>query len=278
MARTARIDIENYWYHIIARGLNSNKLFLKEEDYSKYINLLNKTLERFNGYLMPNHIHLLIYRQDQELNKIFHIVQGAYSRYFNSRNRRAGYLFQGRYKSKLILSEKYLDTLVNYIHQNPVRARISNKVDEYFWSSDRYYRSDIRNGLIRFKRVPGYEGKAGERKYAEIVTESVEYPESGNQYIGNKEAESDLRRKKIKRYRKERRSLINLEDRIFELKGKDKDLISKLQSAKRERGISGVRQKLMVKLYEEGYSPGIIAGYFKRTPSAVIRAVERKSQ
>lgn len=283
MARVARVDIEHFWYHIISRGLNRNKLFLEEEDYTRYIRLLNAALECFNGYLgayclMPNHIHLLIYRQDQPLKRIFHKVQGEYSRYFNRKNRRVGYLFQGRYKSKLVLSENYLDTLVNYIHQNPIRTRISGKVDEYRWTSDRYYRSSRQNELTRFKRVPGYEGKAGERKYLEMVNDAVRYPETGSQYIGEKEEGRDLRRKVVKRYQRERRSVITLEERIDEITSRDSEYTSRLRSISRKRDISGERKRLMVQLYEEGYPPSSIANYFNRTPSAVIRAVERKSQ
>lgn len=55
------------------------------------------------------------------------------------------YAFQGRYKAVLVQDERYMLKLLRYVHQNPVRAGISKLVEEYRWSSDIYYRNNIKS-------------------------------------------------------------------------------------------------------------------------------------
>lgn len=62
-----------------------------------------------------------------------------YTRYINARKKRIGHLFQGRYKAILIDADTYLLELVRYIHNNPVRAKISKTADQYLFSSHQAY-------------------------------------------------------------------------------------------------------------------------------------------
>jgi hypothetical protein len=64
-----------------------------------------------------------------------HNVQSSYATYFNIRRKRAGHLFQGRYKAILIEKESHLMELHRYIHLNPVRARLEEHPREWKWSS-----------------------------------------------------------------------------------------------------------------------------------------------
>lgn len=282
MARVARVDIENNWYHIIVRGINRQKLFLDNSDYKAYLKMLDIALNRYNGYvgaycLMTNHVHLLIFRQEHALGKIFHKVQSEYSRYFNKKYRRSGYLFQGRYKSKMVITDMYLIALINYIHNNPVRAHIVGSIAKYSWTTDGCYRSDAGQGPQRFRRVPGFEGQRGKEKYLQIIGEPVKYPESSSQYIGTKESIEDHRRKSVKRYRKERRGIISLKERADKIIGADEELKRRLKSKRRGGGIADRRQELFVRLYDEGYGPCEIAGYFNCSAAAIVKAVKNGS-
>ena len=62
-----------------------------------------------------------------------------YSEYFNKKNNRVGHLFQDRFRSEAIENEAYLFSVLRYIHQNPVKAKICTKAEEYPWSGDQYY-------------------------------------------------------------------------------------------------------------------------------------------
>ncbi|HEX6188685.1 MAG TPA: hypothetical protein VFZ40_11435, partial [Pyrinomonadaceae bacterium] len=86
------------------------------------------------------HVHLLIERQATPISRIMHRVLTGYSQYYNRRYSRIAHLLQGRHKSILCQSERYLAELVRYIHLNPVRAKMVRKPENYLHSSHRAYR------------------------------------------------------------------------------------------------------------------------------------------
>ena len=93
---------------------------------------------------MDNHYHLMIETKEKPLHKIMQKVNNAYSKNYNKRYRRSDHVFGGRYKGILVKDDKYLYSLLRYIHNNPVRAKMCKKIVEYNWSSDQYYRNDIK--------------------------------------------------------------------------------------------------------------------------------------
>jgi hypothetical protein len=80
-------------------------------------------------------------------------VQSSYAQRFNRRHGRIGHLFQGRYKAFLVQDDRYLLTLVRYIHMNPVAARLVARPAEFRWSSDRYYRAGSGPGWLDVGRL-----------------------------------------------------------------------------------------------------------------------------
>lgn len=129
MARKARAEVEGGLYHVITRGNNRGQIFNSEADYKKFLSLLAVQKQRLPFFLyafclMTNHVHLLIERQADTIGRIMHRVLTGYSRYYNRRYRRVGHLLEGRHKSILCQSDRYLSELVRYIHLNPVRANM----------------------------------------------------------------------------------------------------------------------------------------------------------
>jgi hypothetical protein len=88
---------------------------------------------------MSNHLHLVVQAGDIPLSKILQNVSFRYTRYINKKKKRIGHLFQGRYKAILIDADSYLLELVRYTHNNPLRAGLVDKPDQYQWSSYRAY-------------------------------------------------------------------------------------------------------------------------------------------
>jgi len=88
---------------------------------------------------MPNHYHLIIETPLGNLSSMMHFLNTMYTVYFNTKHKRCGHLFQGRYKSILIQAEGYAKELSKYIHLNPVRAEIANLPEQYLWSSFAQY-------------------------------------------------------------------------------------------------------------------------------------------
>jgi len=141
MPRQPRIDIEGQMYHVISRGIERRKIFLGKEDYEDFLirlkTALNKTDAKCLAWcLMPNHFHLLIIREKRPLAELMRRLMTGYAVNFNIRHKRAGYLFQNRYKAILCQEEEYLMALTAYIHLNPLRAKIVKgykKLSSYDW-------------------------------------------------------------------------------------------------------------------------------------------------
>ncbi|MBI2630727.1 transposase [Candidatus Nomurabacteria bacterium] len=136
------------YYHIYNRGNSKQKIFLSKRDYERFVALLYgvNTNERFNFFdsqkgggifskevdnplvsigaycLMPNHFHLLITPLSEDgLSKFMQKLSTAYSMYFNEVNKRTGGLFEGKFKSQHMESDRQLKYIFSYIHLNPVK-------------------------------------------------------------------------------------------------------------------------------------------------------------
>ncbi len=148
MSRPARILSKTGMYHIVFRGINRQDLFEEEKDYEKLIEIIKKVKEvkQFELYaycLMTNHVHLFLKEKETgDIKKIMHKVLSNYVGWFNYKYDRSGSLIGNRYKSEPIESEEYYLTLIRYIHQNPLKAKMVNNLSEYKWSSYSYYISD----------------------------------------------------------------------------------------------------------------------------------------
>lgn len=86
---------------------------------------------------MNNHYHLIIETPDGNLSEGMRQLNGVYTQNFNRRHRRAGHVFQGRYKSILIEKESYLLEVSRYVVLNPVRAKAVERPEDWKWSSYR---------------------------------------------------------------------------------------------------------------------------------------------
>ena len=143
MSRTSRIKSKYGFYHVILRGINHSLIFNDDADYQYFLNLIKKySAENNCGILayafLGNHLHLLIKDNDDTLSRFMGQTASAYAGYFNQRHERSGNLFQDRFGSENIENDTYLLTVLRYIHQNPMKACITPKL-EYKWSSYNQY-------------------------------------------------------------------------------------------------------------------------------------------
>lgn len=144
MTRPLRIIYPGAFYHVTSRGNEKKDIFKSRRDREKFLEYLASAAERYGAViyaycLMSNHFHLFMQTPDGNLPQIMRHIIGAYTTYFNIKRKRAGHLFQGRYKSVLVEADEYAAELTRYIHLNPVKAGITAKADEYQWSSYRAY-------------------------------------------------------------------------------------------------------------------------------------------
>jgi putative transposase len=86
---------------------------------------------------MPNHAHLVIQSARGGLSRLMARLNTGYARGFNLRHRRSGYLFQSRFKSRIVRDEADLTGLVVYVLRNPLEARLvssARELEAYPWS------------------------------------------------------------------------------------------------------------------------------------------------
>ncbi len=142
MPRIQRIKSRTDIYHVMIRGVNKNIIFNDDNDREKFLQILiyykNKFVINIYAYcLMDNHVHILL-KAEENFNKFMQCLQTVYALYFNKKYKRVGHLFQDRFKSIPVEKDEYLLECVRYIHQNPVKAKISS-IGNYKWSSYQEY-------------------------------------------------------------------------------------------------------------------------------------------
>ncbi len=141
MPRKPRFNLVGVPQHVIQRGNNRQPCFHSKEDYRFYLDQLaqiNETIEcHIHAYvLMTNHVHLLVTPTiEHGISKMMQALGRRYVYYFNQKYNRTGTLWEGRYKSSLVDSDRYLLTCMRYIEMNPVRANMVEQPGHYQWSS-----------------------------------------------------------------------------------------------------------------------------------------------
>ena len=142
MPRRPRVEKAGF-HHVINRGVARGAIFLDEDDYRIFLEILEVAKERYNFMvhslcLMGNHYHLLIETKHENLSLIARQINSKYAQYFNRKQNRIGPLWQGRFKSWFVYDDSYLFVLFKYIEQNPIKAKMTKKIGQYRWSSSSF--------------------------------------------------------------------------------------------------------------------------------------------
>ncbi|MCK9431094.1 MAG: transposase [Candidatus Omnitrophica bacterium] len=185
MPRIARNLVDNNYYHIVTRGLDRRRLFRHKQDYELFLETTAKYLKQYKIHilhycLMPNHLHILIKAEvASDLPKFMQVILQVYAAGFRKKYKSTGFVFQNRYKSRLISNDSYLLECARYIEYNPVRAKIVADASEYPWSSFSYYAKGAKDKIITLTN-PLYldmAANAVERKtaYIKFISEARLY-------------------------------------------------------------------------------------------------------
>ena len=122
------------------RGINGQQIFADSEDYEKFLEILKdcKAISEFEIFaycLIGNHIHLLLKEVKEPIDQIMKRIATRFVYWYNIKYQRVGHLFQDRFKSEPVENDEYFLTVIRYIHQNPVKAGICKKPQDYTFSS-----------------------------------------------------------------------------------------------------------------------------------------------
>jgi len=145
MARLPRLTVPGYPHHVIQRGNNRQAIVLDDADREALLSLIvdqarENRVALHAWVLMDNHFHLLLTPETAEgVPRMMQAVGRNYVRRFNDRHRRTGTLWEGRYKSTLVQTDRYLLACMAYFDLNPVRAGMVTDPKHHVWSSHRHH-------------------------------------------------------------------------------------------------------------------------------------------
>lgn len=163
-----KIDLEDTYYHIYARGASKKPIFIDELDYSYFLHLLQRYLslkeikdnkgaiykklyddvELLAYCLVKNHFHLLVYQVHMgAMQSLMRRVMTGYSAYFNKKYKMSGSLFESRYKASRIDNNEHLTHISRYIHLNPEHW------ENYEYSSIKNYLNMNEEDWLNSKRI-----------------------------------------------------------------------------------------------------------------------------
>jgi len=198
-------------YHVFSKSIAEFKIFKKKSDFSRIKNLftyyeVEKPSKRFSYFLrlkhaerkdlaekssknsspdkkrivdviayciMPTHIHLILkQRKERGISIFMKNVLNSYTRYFNTKYKRKGPLWEGRFKRVWVGTDRQLLHLTRYIHLNPVTAYLVDKPEEWLDSSfNEYIKPGADTRVCRYDEVlsitPG--------SYEKFVKERISY-------------------------------------------------------------------------------------------------------
>jgi putative transposase len=143
MPRQPRIAIGDTVYHVLNRANGRLSMFKNEKDYAHFESLLEEAKElidmRILAYcVMPNHWHLVLYpRTDTDMSLFIHWLTTTHVRHHRvtTKSIGGGHLYQGTYKSFPVENSEYLTTLIRYVEQNPLRAKLVDRAEDWKYSS-----------------------------------------------------------------------------------------------------------------------------------------------
>ena len=177
MARPYRLQGENCLYHITSRGDDRKKIFISDYDFNKFLEYLLIAKGKYNFHLyayclMSNHYHIFIETRQPNLSRIMQYLNSSYTTYYNTKRKKTGHLFHGRFKAIMVDGDSYFLELTRYIHLNQVRAKMVDLPQDYKWSSFKGYIKPKTDKYIDYDKIDRYV-KIKPASYREFVLSPV---------------------------------------------------------------------------------------------------------
>ena len=186
-------------YHVINRGVAQIPIFTNKVDYKRFINTMlyykiegpkprfslfsrsnnlidfkKRVVEIICYCLMPNHFHILLQQQKEGgVTEFVSKLSNSYTKYFNTKNKRSGPLFQGEFKAVHIETDNQLIHLSRYIHLNPLVGFVTKNLETYHWTSYLEYAGKSNNNTCSKELVLSQFKSPAE--YSKFVLDQEDY-------------------------------------------------------------------------------------------------------
>ena len=197
MPRIARKDMHTSFLHVMVQGVNKEYIFSNTKYIENYLEIITKYSKEHNftiiAYcIMNNHAHFLVHTEDiNDFAKFMQKTNLLYAHMYNKAENRSGVLFRNRYQTEPIYDMKYLINCIKYIHNNPVKAKMVVKCEDYKYSS---YRDYITNkGVTKSKIMQELFG--ANCNYAELFKEEYDkkFMDIDDEYMQKEYIEEGIR-------------------------------------------------------------------------------------
>ncbi|MGE3062517.1 MAG: transposase [bacterium] len=272
MSRRGRINLPNHFYHVICRGQRKDKIFLCDDDKIFFLKVLAKILKRcdvevYAFCLMDNHYHLLLKEHDDKLEKLLKSLNTRYAMYFNRKYGFVGHVFQDRPKILIVLSEKYVLSIIKYIHNNPVSKMMVEKQTDYTFSSASGYNNPQKNNY-QFVSIFTNSNKI---KQVALKEDLIKFKED---YIGDRRDFKKIEKRNDARFNKDYN---NKRTGEFIKPITLKKLCQIMKLEEEEFKDVEIRRKAAFELFKMGYNEREIAKLLKISKSTVSRYLNDKN-
>jgi REP element-mobilizing transposase RayT len=157
--------------HIGVSAAGSAPYFHDDLDRAIWLRLFVATASRHRWRcvavcLLSTHWHAIVETPDSSLAAGMHRLVGGYSKRFNARHARAGYLVRGRYWSRRKDSPSSVLEAYRYVARNPVGAGLVDRPEDWRWSS---YGTTVRvSDMFGFVDASDVLGEFGTKRAAQI--------------------------------------------------------------------------------------------------------------
>lgn len=143
MPRRRREGSSGLVFHVLNRAVRRARLFDEVSDYLAFMRVFSEAQARIPlrvlAYcVMPNHFHVVAWPSgDHELSKFMHWLTLTHSKRWHSYRgtNGTGSVYQGRFKAFPVQTDRHFLTVCRYVEQNPLRARLVERAEDWTWSS-----------------------------------------------------------------------------------------------------------------------------------------------
>jgi putative transposase len=143
MPRRRRDVAPNSVVHVVNRGVERRELFSGSQDYDEFLGLLDRTRARvpvqvLSYVLMPNHWHLVLWPDTcAELSQFLHYLTTLHAARLRHRSRTIGlgHVYQGRFRTSEVATDRRYAHTIRYVEANPLRANLVQRAEDWRWSS-----------------------------------------------------------------------------------------------------------------------------------------------
>ncbi len=180
MPRAARMKSSTNLYHVIGRGINSERIFNQTREKNNFKRLLIKYQEKYeveiySYVVMSTHFHLLLRADLKVMSGYMASVLAEFAEYYNYKHNRNGHVFQNRFKSECVETAQYFWNCMRYIHMNPVNANIVKNPLKYRFSSLKEYETE-KNQIIHPNAINVYRSEFTDfQDYLEFHSKGLKY-------------------------------------------------------------------------------------------------------